>query len=341
MTHARLTRTLPRLPLQVEFSLPSGITAISGPAGAGKSLVLNLIAGFDRPDSGRILVEDALVFDGDTGVNLPPRFRQVGYVGSTDALFAQMTVKQNLMFAAQRWARLERHKRVAEMAERFQLVVVMDLKPAGLAALQALDCAVARALLAEPKVLLLEDRGADEALLEKVRSAFSGPVLVVTNDFDLCYAAADALILIDGGRIVQHGPARETIENPRSADAARLLGIANIFPAEIAGLDPGRNTSLLQCGGFELTAPYLPGHFKGDRVTVAVRAEDVRTHSGELERGTNYIRSALTCTTERPRSVRLEFANGIRAERTREQWVAQRDNRSWQVELPPQALRIF
>jgi molybdate transport system ATP-binding protein len=345
MTHARFTRNLiyrrPTVCLQVDFPLPPGITALTGPAAAGKSTVLNAIAGFEYPDTGRILVEDAIVFDRDTNIHLPPRRRQVGYIGPTDALFPNMTIKQNLMFGAQRWARLERHKRVALMAERFDLAAAMESKPADLSPIQKLNCAVARALLAEPKLLLIDDRGAGEPLLARLRDAFAGPILLVTRDLNLCYAAAAELILLDAGRIVQRGPARQLIENPESVDAARLLGIDNIFPAEIAALDPGRKTSLLKCAAFELSAPYLPGHFNGDQVSAAIRAQDVRVHSGEIESGVNFVPAQLARVVQRARSVRLEFAGGIAAEMPRAQWERQRDNRSWQVEFPPPALRVF
>jgi molybdate transport system ATP-binding protein len=341
MTRARLTHKLPRFALQVEFSLSAGITALAGPPGAGKSAILEALAGFLRPDSGRILVDDAIVFDADTRVDLPPRRRRVGYVGPDDALFPNMSVKQNLMFGGALWARLERHKRVAAMAERFDLAVDLESRPWDLTPKHRLYGEVARALLAEPKLLVIDERGADATLLWRISESFAGPVLLVTRDFDLCYACANELMLLDGGRVVQRGPARGVIENPESARAARLLGIENIFPAEIAGLDPGRKTSLLSCGGFELSGPYLPGHFKGDHVTVAIRAQDVRLHSAANERGVNYVSAELARTVERARSVRLEFAGGVTAEVPRREWEQQRDNRSWQVEFPRTALRVF
>ena len=174
-----------------------------------------------------------------------------------------------------------------------------------------------------------------------MRDAFDGPVLWVTGSLDLCYSSADRLALVEGGRVVGHGAAREVMERPESVEAARLAGISNLYPATIAALDPGRNQSRLECADFVLSGPYLKGHFKGDRVWVGIRAEDVRVHAGEMEPDVNFVPVQLLRMTERPRSVRLEFAGGIAAEISREQYARQKDNKGWQVEFPPAALRVF
>ena len=345
MTHARIGSVR----LDIDLPLPDGITALFGPAGAGKTATLEAIAGFTRPERGRILIDDAIVFDGESGVNLAPRRRRCAWVGARDALLPHLTVRQNLLFAADRWARLERTRRVAEMLERFELADALEMRPSGLPPARRLRAEVARALMTEPKVLLVDDRGAegsagslaDEALLRLVRGAFDGAVLWVTGNLDLCYSSADRLALVDLGRVVGCGPARELMEYPESVEAARLVGISNLYPAPIAALDPGRNQSRLECAGFVLTGPYLKGHFKGDRVWVGIRAQDVRVHAGELEPGVNFVAGNLLRMTEHPRTVRLEFAGAIAAEISREQYAMQKDNKGWQVELPPAALRVF
>jgi ABC-type sulfate/molybdate transport systems ATPase subunit len=262
-------------------------------------------------------------------------------VGARDGLFPHLTVRQNLLFAADRWARLERHKRVAQMLERFELADTLEMPPRGLDPARRLRAEVARALMTEPKLLLVDERCADEALLRLVRDAFDGPVLWAIDDLDLCYSSADRLALVEGGRLVACGPAREVMERPESVEAARLAGISNLYPATIAALDPGRKQSRLESEGFALSGPYLQGHFKGDRVWVGIRAEDVRVHAGELEAGVNFVEVHLLRMTERARTVRLEFAGGIAAEISREEYTRQKDNKGWQVEFPPAALRVF
>jgi molybdate transport system ATP-binding protein len=345
MTHARIGSTR----LDIDLPLHDGITALHGAAGAGKTATLEAIAGFARPERGRILIAGRIVFDGESGVNLTPRRRRCGWVGARDALFPHLTVRQNLLFAADRWARLERTRRVAEMLERFELADVLEKGPRDLTPARRLRAEVARALIAEPKVLLVDEgnaegdaeRGADEGLLRLVREAFAGPVLWVIGKLDLCYSSADRLALVEGGRVVGHGAAREVMEHPERVEAARLAGISNLYAATVAALDPGRNQSRLECADFALSGSYLKGHFKGDRVWVGIRAEDVRVHAGELEAGVNFVAVHLLHTTQRPRTVRLEFAGGIAAEISREQYARQKDNKGWQVEFPPAALRVF
>lgn len=337
MTHARIGNPS----LEIDLPLPDGVTALHGPAGAGKTAILASVAGFARPERGRILIGDAIVFDAESRVNLAPRRRRCGWVGARDALFPHLTVRQNLLFAAGRWARLERTRRVAETLERFELADALEMRPRDLAPARRLHAEVARALVTEPNVLLVDDRDADEWLLRAVRDAFDGPVLWIMGKLDLCYSSADRLALLEGGRVVGYGPAREVMDRPESLEAARLVGISNLYPATIAALDPGRNQSRLECADFALSGPYLKGHFKGDRVWVGIRAEDVRVHAGELEPDVNFVAVHLLRMTERPRSVRLEFAGGIAAEISREQYARQKDNRGWQVELPPAALRVF
>src|SRR3984957_6122716 len=127
MLQARLRKTFPQRPdsvgfsLDLEFKAAAGVTVLFGPSGSGKTQVLDSIAGFTRPDEGRILLDDDLLFDAATGVHLPPQARNCGYVFQNYALFPHMTLRQNLMFAAERRPRLERHRRVNEMLDTSRL----------------------------------------------------------------------------------------------------------------------------------------------------------------------------------------------------------------------------
>jgi hypothetical protein len=125
-------------------------------------------------------------------------------------------------------------------------------------------------------------------------------------------------------------------------DAARLLGIRNLFPAEIVALDPGRNTSRLRLDSFELTGPYLPGRLRGDRVWLCVEPGHlIAAPQDGAKPSTNQVAVRLERAAEMPRAVRLEFAGGIVAEVARREFEPRKDNKDWLVEFPSQALRVL
>ena len=251
MTHARIGRKIPPgFSLDVDFAIGSGVTAICGPTGAGKTLLLALLAGLERPDSGRILLDDAILFDAASGVNVPARHRDCGYIGQAEALFPHMTLRQNLLFAARRRPRLERHRKTGEMLERFQLTAAAGQHPREMAIEERLRGEVARALAAEPKLLLADDRAWSEPLVNQVRAAAGCPILLVTDDFDLCCAAASELVILNAGRIAQRGAPRQVLERPESLEVARITAIPNLFSATIGALDPGHNRSRLYLESF-------------------------------------------------------------------------------------------
>src|ERR1700676_4561288 len=161
MLQARLRKTFPQRPdsagfsLDLELKASDGVTVLFGPSGSGKTLVLDSIAGFTRPDEGRILLDDEILFDGATGVHLPPQARHCGYVFQNYALFPHMTLRENLVFAAERRPRLERHRKINEILEKFHLLDVSGRRPHELSGGQKQRGSIARALIREPRLLLL------------------------------------------------------------------------------------------------------------------------------------------------------------------------------------------
>src|SRR5215471_4785123 len=174
--------------LDLEFQASAAVTVLFGPSGSGKTLTLDSVAGLVRPDEGRILLDDAILFDAASGVHLPPQSRQCGYVFQNYALFPHMTLRQNLTFAAERRPRLERHRQVNEMLERFRLTEAAGRRPHEVSGGQRQRCSIARALIAEPKLLLLDEpaNGLDAPLraelyeaLRHAKEDFGTPMLLV------------------------------------------------------------------------------------------------------------------------------------------------------------------
>jgi molybdate transport system ATP-binding protein len=356
MIQVKLRKTFPArsdsagFALDLEFRAAAGITVLFGPSGSGKTLTLDSIAGFVRPDQGRILLEDEILFDGATGVHLPPQARNCGYVFQNYALFPHMTLRENLVFAAERRPRLERHRRVNEMIERFRLGDAAGRRPHELSGGQRQRCSIARALIGAPKLLLLDEptQGLDAPLraefydaLRQVRSDFKTPVLLVSHDLDECFELGEEMLILREGRIVQSGTPTGILEAPANLDVARLLGRFNLLPGEIRALDPGRNTSRVQVGEFELEGPYFPGRFKGDHVTVCVRADQLRALPRNGQPGANQIPAGLSRAVERSESMRLEFDCGVNVDLSRVEYERQRDNQQWVIEFPSDKLRVL
>ncbi len=331
--------------LQVEFIAERGITVLFGPSGAGKSLTLDCIAGFEKPDSGRVMLSERILFDGAARVNLRPQDREIGYVFQSHALFPHMTIRENLMFAAERRPRLERHRRVAEMLEQFGLTDVAGRKPINVSGGQNQRCSIARALITGPRALLLDEpaAGLDAPLraelcdtLRQVRGDLDLPLLLVTHDFDDAMMLADRVLVYSGGRIVQSGTPDSIRIHPASADVARMLGPANVLDAEILALDPGRNSSRVRIHGMELSARYLPGQFRGDRIRMNARPDELTVHGLP---GENRIEVRLERALERANFVELRFSPELVVLAPRRDWEQYRDRTEWFIEFPPDSLR--
>ena len=295
MIQARLRKTFAAgadssgFTLDVEFRAAAGVTVLFGPSGSGKTLVLDSLAGFVRPDDGRILLDDAILFDGATGVHLPPRVRNCGYVFQNYALFPHMTLRENLAFAAERRPRLERHRRVNEMLERFRIADAAGRKPHEVSGGQRQRCSIARALIGAPRLLLLDEpaQGLDAPLraefydtLRQVRADFKTPVLLVTHDLDECFELGEEMIVLHEGRIVQSGAPAEILDRPASVEVARLLGAFNLLPGQIRALDPGRSTSRVQIGDCEFDGSI--SLVAGDEAVCTIVNVRKKTPSAEL-----------------------------------------------------------
>src|SRR5271170_8264234 len=339
MIQAKLRKTFPAgsdsagFALDIEFRAAAGITVLFGPSGSGKTLTLDSIAGFARPDEGRILLDDQILFDAASGVHLAPQARNCGYVFQNYALFPHMTLRENLMFAAERRPRLERHRRVNEMLDTFRLTEAAGRRPHEVSGGQRQRCSIARALIVGPKILLLDEpgQGLDAPLkaefyevLRQVRADFKTPVLLVTHDLDECFELGEEMLILREGKIVQSGSPRKIFDQPANVEVARLLGAFNLIPCEIRALDPGRNTSKVQMGEFELDGPYFPGRFKGDRVTLCVRPEQLVVSPRLGRPGPNQIPASLSRAGERPHGIRMEFEGGIVADISRVEYARHR-----------------
>jgi ABC-type sulfate/molybdate transport systems ATPase subunit len=264
------------------------------------------------------------------------------------ALFPHMTLRDNLLFAAGRANRRERHRRANEMLERFRLTDVAGRRPHEVSGGQKQRCSIARSLIGSPRVLLLDEpsRGLDAPLrielytiIRELRAEFGTPVLLVTHSLRECFELADDMIVLRKGAIEQSGPPADVCDQPRTLDLAKLLGIYNILPIEIRALDPSRNSSVLRYGSWDIQGEYLPGHLKGDRLNLLVAPQQLRARPKWGEPKRNEIPATLVRGIDTPYFVRMEFEGGLQVEARPGEFDVDPHNREYWVEFPVKGLR--
>lgn len=347
MIQVRLKKLLANFTLDVDFEASAGVTVLFGASGAGKTMTLDCIAGFQKPDLGRILLDDALLYDGAANVHLPPQKRHCGYVFQNYALFPHLTLRHNLEFPISHLPHLERHRKINDMISRFKLNEVADRRPDQVSGGQQQRCSIARAMIAEPKLLLLDEpaRGLDNLLREdlysiirQIRSEFETPVLLVTHDLEECFELAQEMLIMHAGKIVQSGTPTDIANRPANLDVAQLLGLHNIFRAEIIQLDPQRNSSILRVQDHEIQGRYYPGTLKGDQISACIRHSGVTAQPLLGKLPPNQIPVKLLRIKQRPHGALLEFEEGFSAETLAPVDAA---HENWAIELKPEALHVL
>jgi putrescine transport system ATP-binding protein len=265
--------------------------ALLGPSGCGKTTLLRLLAGFERPDEGRILI------DGSDMADVPPYARPVNMMFQSYALFPHMTVAQNVGFGLKQdgLPRREVAARVAAMLDLVKLGRLGDRKPHQLSGGERQRVALARALVQEPKVLLLDEPLAalDRKLREETRfelvriqQRVGITFLMVTHDQEEAMTMASRIAVMSAGRIVQLGTPQAVYEHPANRFVADFIGAVNLLAARVAGTEGGLLLLDSAEAGARLAAAHAP-LAAGTAVTIAVRPEKIALSaapSGERNR---------------------------------------------------------
>lgn len=337
--------------LDIDFQAGDGTTVLFGPVESGASLTLRCVAGLDRADEGRVLVNDEILFDGASGLSLPLQRRRCGWISPAHPLFPHMRLREDLTFAARCRRALDRNRAVNEAMGRYGLAEFADRRPAEMEEGVRRRGLIARAVLSGPRILLIEEPGQGLAApvryevynsLRQARSELAVPALLRTNDLDEAFFLGDEMLVFHRGRILQHGAPRDILDHPASLDVARLLGFHNLIQAEIRTLDPSSNQSELRLEQHTVRGPYFPGRLRGDRVWLCVRPDQLTAmpRNGAAP-ASSQIAAFLQRVVERPEFVELSFSGGLVVHMRRHEFHPHRDNKEWLIEFPPQALRIL
>lgn len=236
-----IRKKLGNFQMEVSFETENGVTGLLGASGCGKSLTLRCIAGVERPDDGRIVLDGVTLFDSAARVNLPPQKRQVGLMFQNYALFPNMTVEQNILAGLCREKdRRKKQEAVRAAIRQFSLEGLERRRPDKLSGGQQQRVALARILVAKPKLLMLDEPFSaldhylkwelELELMERLRD-FSGAVLFVSHSRGEVYRLCSRACVMDNGKSQPVVPVKELFGAPGTRAAALLSGCKNVSAA--------------------------------------------------------------------------------------------------------------
>ena len=311
------------LTLEARFAVGSGFTILFGPSGAGKTTILDCIAGLQKPDSGRISVSDETFFDSRRQVNVATQQRNIGYLFQTLALFPHMTVRRNIEYGLAQLDARERQARSSEIADSFGIAGLLDRRPAKISGGERQRVALARALVTRPKALLLDepmsalDRSTRSKILDDLRKwneAHAVPVLYVTHEREEVYALGDRVLVLEAGKIVADGTPHEVMSRPQLESIAQLAGFENIFDCSVVAAHAEQGTMTCRIDGSEvmLEVP-LTRVATGNPIRVGIRAGDILLASSQPHdlSARNIIAGTITSLRQQDVTVIAEIDCGV------------------------------
>jgi molybdate transport system ATP-binding protein len=330
--------------LDVKFSAAPGFTILFGPSGAGKTTILDCVAGLATPDDGRITVDDRVLFEGNAEgknnnrgenrepvrKNVPVAKRGVGYVLQDLALFPHLSVEQNTEYGIANLPRAERKQRASAMFEEFRIAHLRRRFPGEISGGERQRVALARALVTDPCVLLLDeplaalDAATKGKILDDLRQwnrAHRIPILYVTHSREEVSVLGDHVLVIENGRIIAQGTPHQVLRAPLQETVAQLAGFENIFDAVVESVHEDRGTMIccLLAGelenGLPLETPLVRAEV-GSRLRIGIRAGDILLATGPPAgiSARNVIVGRIVCLERRDMIISARVDCGVEME---------------------------
>jgi molybdate transport system ATP-binding protein len=273
--------------LDVAFDAAPGFTILFGASGAGKTTILDCIAGLTTPDAGRISIRERTVFDAAQRVNAAVAQRRAGYVFQSLALFPHMTVDENVGYGLAHLPQVERAQRTAAILQAFRIAHLARRNVGKISGGERQRTALARTLVTDPAVLLLDeplaalDAPTKTKIIDDLREwnrAHGIPILYVTHSREEVFALGERVIVLDSGRIVAQGTPHEVMTAPFQETVAQLAGFENVFSAIVEAVRPERGTMTCRISGdggnLVVETPLVRGGV-GSELRVGIRAGDI------------------------------------------------------------------
>jgi molybdate transport system ATP-binding protein len=270
--------------LDLDLDLPAqGLAAVFGPSGAGKSTLINLLAGLLAPDRGRIALGDAVFVDRAAAVFVPAERRAVGVVFQDARLFPHLSVESNLRFGLRRARGRPARVDFAHVVELLGIGALLARRPHTLSGGEKQRVALGRALLTQPRLLLMDEPLASldaprkaEILpyIERLRDELALPIVYVSHALDEVLRLAATLVVLDGGRAVAAGGIDEVLQMPAVTHLFPVAEVGSMVHCTVRAHDDGFGLTMLAAPGFVLRVPRLV-HRPGTPVRVRLPARDI------------------------------------------------------------------
>lgn len=273
----------------LEFDVREGsFFSLLGPSGCGKTTTLRCVAGLERPESGEIELGEEVVFSSTRSVFVPPHQRNIGMVFQSYAIWPHMNVFQNVSFPLKIGRRLPKKEIAGQVEKALALVHLEELKerPAtNLSGGQQQRLALARAIVREPKLLLLDEplsnldaKLRDEMRLElkRVQQALGLTTIYVTHDQTEALSMSDTVAVMNQGKIVQMDVPKRVYENPSSNFVADFIGAANLIPGTLTGMEPGGHLAVIETPHGRVTGAFTQQAKPGTKVFFSIKPEDIQ-----------------------------------------------------------------
>ncbi len=317
----------PLFSLEVDFQAAPGFTILFGASGAGKTTLLDCVSGLASPDSGRIAIGGRIFFDSGQHTSLPVAKRRVGYVFQTLALFPHLAVQQNVEYGLAHLPRVERRERAAAILRAFRIAHLAPRSAREISGGESQRVALARTLVTDPSVLLLDeplaalDAPTKATIIDDLRQwnqAHGIPILYVTHSREEVFALGEHVIVLDAGRIAAQGTPHEVVTPAQQETVAQLAGFENIFDAIVEEIHPERGTMIcrLSMTGFVRLETPLVRASVGSTMRIGIRAGDVLLATS-LPMGLsarNVIQGRITSLQQRDVIVSAQVNCGVEVE---------------------------
>jgi len=278
-----VSRRLVPFTLEVNVQCRYSATAVYGPSGAGKTTLLNLVAGLMRPDEGEITIAGEVLFSSEKGIDLPPEKRRIGYVFQDDLLFPHLSVEANLRYGYDLLSPAERRFEPGRIVDLLEMGPLLARRPRSLSGGERQRVALGRALLASPRLLLMDeplaslDQGLKSRIipyLRHIRADLGIPILYVSHSVAEILEITGQVVILDRGRVVAQGDFFKIAHRPEVLPLVEEHGFENVLPVEIVAADSASGVCRARFGNQELKIPYCERPV-GSRIFAGMRADDI------------------------------------------------------------------